>query len=248
MKMITVITVLMYSFLSAENFDSYQNKIDKAYEEYGGLQVSESMLQEVEAMSTLQIYDDLLRASPSPSPWQDARILVIKKRKDELSNKILETLKNPQLTIEVLGKLPGLASVISPELEAEIAGEVLRHPSSREFDTYFLNSKIFRDHFHASPSLLRSSLEDLVSEGRLEKDSPTYKEWEKTISSAISHREVGNSRNADSASQKKLEKNKMIEIAVAEKINEAEQNRLLWIISCVVLSGCIILFLKKRKG
>lgn len=174
--------LLLSGIYSFGEEDAPQSKIDQAYEAFKSKPIDQEALKEVQSLSSSELYIQVLKASPSPSRWKEMRVMTLKKRQKDLILEIRKTLNEFPLTIDTMGKLTSLASLVSPEFEAEIANEILQHPSSREFDVYFVDSEDFRNHFRSEPELLRSALKMLLSEDRIGKNSATHKRWEASIS------------------------------------------------------------------
>lgn len=182
MKLFIILTLILPVIYVYGTEDIPQHKIDKMYEAYKKKPIDPEELKEVQSLSSSEIYKQLLNASHSPSSWKEMRVMTIKERQNDLILEIHKTLEIFPLTIDTMGKLTDLASLVSPEFEAEIANKVLEHPSAHEFDIYFTGNEEFRDHFRTEPDLLKSALIKLLSEGRIDKNSAIHKKWEASIS------------------------------------------------------------------
>ena len=177
-----IILLLLVSLLHSFGNESIpQHKIDQAYEKHRRSPVGETELRELQSLSTSEIFDQVLKADQSPSAWRESRLRILEKRKEDLTLEIRKTLNESQLTIDALGKLAFLASLVSPDFEAEVASSILKHASASEYDIYFLDSETFRNHFRSNPGLLQSSLNNLLAEGRIEMHSATHQKWKDSI-------------------------------------------------------------------
>jgi len=128
-----------------------------------------------------ELYQGILYSNPT-SNWFKKELEKIKDHKEDLAFEIRKTLEEPSLHIDTFGKICLLSYYVSPAFEAEVALKIINHPSSIEYDIYFVSSREFRNHFRAEPDLLESTHKQLLSQGRIEKNSDISKKWEASIS------------------------------------------------------------------
>jgi hypothetical protein len=182
MKTISVLTLMLLCAIHSFGEEVIpQHKIDQAYEKFGSNPIDPEELRKVELLSSSDIYQQLLIMDIPPSDRQIMLLNVMKKRPKELALEIRKTLSEPSLSMDTMGIISRMSALVSTEFEAEIAEKILKHPSSREFDAYFMDSKDFRNHFRSEPELLRTVINILLSEQRILKDSTQHKKWEESI-------------------------------------------------------------------
>jgi hypothetical protein len=213
-----------------------QHKIDQAYEAFRGKPIDQEELRTVQLLSSSVIYKELLNADHSPSRWKEMRVMTMKKRPKDLVLEIRKTLNEDPLSIDTMGKVASFASLVSPEFEAEIANEILKHPSAGEFDIYFMDSEEFRSHFRSEPGLLRLALNTLLSEGRIEKDSARHKKWEASISK-FEHIQKRREENRESATHPASRQSEQSNDAQKEKAGFGDKDKFPfnWLLSFGIL-------------
>lgn len=249
MKTFVLLILLLSGVKSYGDEDIPQQKIDQAYEAFRRKPIDQEELRKVESLSSSEIYNELLKASPSPTRLKEMRMMTLKNRQNDLTLEIRKTLNEFPLTIDTMGQLTFLASLVSPAFEAEIANKILEHPSAPEFDVYFTSSEDFRSHFRSEPALLRAALNRLLSEGRIKKDAESHKKWEASISKFESLQEQKNKREP-----KIQPTNGQSGIAVEFQNKNGSLNEekkpplLLLIIGAFVLFGILVLLSKVWKG
>lgn len=237
MKKFIVLLMLLSGIHSFGNEGIPQHKIDQAYEAFKRKPIDPEELKKIESLSSSEIYKQLLSADHSPSRWKEIRVMTMKKRQDDLILEIRRTLKEYPLDIDRFGRLASLATLVSPEFEAEIANGILEHPSSRDdFDVYFMNSEEFRNHFRSEPGLLRLALDKLISEGRIEKDSATHKKWETSISK-FEHLQKRREENTESATNPASRQSQQSNDAQKEKAGFGDKDKFPfnWLLSFGIL-------------
>lgn len=226
-----------------------QHKIDQAYEAFKRKPIDPEELKKIESLSSSELFKQLLIASPSPSRWKEMRVMTMKKRQKDLMLEIRQALKEYSLDIDTIGRLASLASLVSPEFEAEIANEILQHPSSREFDVYFMGSEEFRNHFRSEPELLRSALNTMLSEERIEKNSEIHKRWEASVSKFDLFQKKGGKREPKTQpNNRQSEQAREPQKENAPFSHTEKPSSLRWLIGGFVLLVVFLFLFKTWKG
>jgi hypothetical protein len=137
---------------------------------------------------------------------------------------------------------------VSPDFEAEVAFKILNHPSLIDYDVYLISARNFRDRFRTQPDLLISAYKQLLSQGRIEKNSDISKKWEASISEFKKDQRRREKGNKDLQIDEKTIKNQNENNPHLTKFTEMSKPILKWLIIFIIFSTFIIavIFYNKR--